>query len=170
MTEAFEDRAPENIQRGTIFALAAVPLGVILYVVLWNFNVLASIVGFAVAWAALKLYQRGSGAPLSRAGAIRIAIITIGTMLLAVLAGLVSTVATSYSDSPFVYVLTPEFWDLFSAALPLLVSTYTLDIVLAVVFGLFGCFSILRNAFVATSPARPRMPMEPLFPKDDEKS
>lgn len=161
MTEAFDDRPAENIQRGTIFALIAVPAGVILFVVLWNLGFVASIVGFAVAWGASKLYRIGAGGVIGRAGAIRIAVITIATLLLALFAGVVSDFAKAYPEGP-VGIMTPEFWETFWAYFPALIGFYGTQIVIALAFGVFGCFSILRGAFVATRPSAPPTPMEPL--------
>ena len=170
MTEAFDDREPENIQRGTIFALLAVPAGVILFVILWNLGFVASIVGFAVAWGASKLYRIGAGGVIGRAGAIRIAVITIVTLLLALFAGIVSDFANASPDgSGLVAVTTPEFWTSFWAYFPDLIGFYGTQILIALAFGVFGCFSILRGAFVASRPQQAQSPMQPLFPREQDR-
>jgi hypothetical protein len=39
----------ENVQRGVIFALIALPVGVVAWDILWSFGFVASIVAFGVA-------------------------------------------------------------------------------------------------------------------------
>ncbi|MES1169149.1 MAG: hypothetical protein ABUL47_00505, partial [Leifsonia sp.] len=63
----------ENLQRGVIFALIALPAGVIAWDLLWSFGFIASIVSFGIAYLAARLYRFGSGGRISRSGAIAVA-------------------------------------------------------------------------------------------------
>lgn len=143
----------ENVPRGTVFALAVVPLGIVAFVVLWNFNWLASIVGFGVAAGAVYFYRLGSGGRISRAGATRIAVITIATMLLAFVAAVVFDVLIAFTgetDSTWIAALTsPEFWAFNSYVLaqPGVLSSYLPSFLIGLGLSALGCFSVLRGAF-----------------------
>lgn len=142
-----------NVARGTLFALLAVPVGVIVWVVLWNFGFIASIVAFAVAYLAMFLYRFGSGGFVGTAGAIRITIVTVGTLLLAFFGGIVSDVLGLWSDvtgeSPVSGIVSPDFWAGFQAIMAEdgVASGYLPDFGLALLFGALGCFSVIRSAF-----------------------
>lgn len=78
---------PENAGRGTLLALLIVPAAI----AAWS---IVSAVGFISGWipllvsiGALALYRRGSGGRISYAGAIRVALIALGTIVVSFLAG-----------------------------------------------------------------------------------
>ena len=150
-----------NVARGTLFALLAVPAGVIVWVVLWNFGFIASIVAFAVSYLAMFLYRFGSGGFVGTAGAIRITVITVGTLLLAFFGGVVSDVLGFWSgatgESPVSGLVSPDFWAGFQAILAQdgVAAGYLPDFGLALLFGALGCFSVIRGAFrsARTQPA-----------------
>ena len=54
-------RPAEQVGRGIALALIALPLGVVVWVLLWSIGFVSSIVALGVALAALSLYRRGSG-------------------------------------------------------------------------------------------------------------
>jgi len=147
----------ENIPRGTLLALAIIPAGIIAWVILWQFGLIASLVALGIALGALWLYRFGSGGRISRTGAIRITIITVVALLLAFLAGLVSDVVPFYASQrniPVVSALTSgEFWEFFNHTLSNNLGNVAVQFVLALVFGALGCFSVLRTAFVQTRAA-----------------
>jgi hypothetical protein len=147
----------ENVQRGTLMALLIVPAGIIAWVVLWQFGLVASIVAFGVAIGALWLYRFGSGGRISRTGAVRVTIITIVTLLLSFLAGLVADVVPLYASQrniDLVSALTSsEFWTFFNHALANNIGNVAFPLILALGFGVLGCFSVLRSAFVQTRAA-----------------
>lgn len=168
----FEQQPVENVQRGTVFALVVIPVGIVAWLILWNFAILGSIVPFGVAWLAVRLYRFGATV-IGRPGAIRIAIITGVTLILALFAGIANDVANYYVDQlgdgtpALLAALTPDFWSFFWGIFPSIVGEYLPSILIALLFGAFGCFSVLRNAFLGTK-ARTAMPMNPLFPRRDE--
>src|SRR3954449_9323889 len=88
----------ENLQRGVIFALIALPAGVIVWDILWGFGFVASIVAFGVAYLAVRLYRFGSGRAGSRHGGLAVAIITIGTLVIAFISGFAVDVVGLYSQ------------------------------------------------------------------------
>ncbi|MEO5919764.1 MAG: hypothetical protein ABIQ01_01340 [Pseudolysinimonas sp.] len=144
----------ENVPRGTLMALLIIPAGIIAWVILWQFGLVASIVAFGVAIGALWLYRFGSGGRVSRTGAIRVTIITIVTLLLSFLAGLVADVVPMYANQRNLDVVTAltsgEFWSFFNHALANNIGNVAVPLLLALVFGALGCFSVLRTAFVQT--------------------
>ena len=152
----------ENIPRGTLMALLIIPAGIIAWVVLWQFGLVASIVAFGVAIGALWLYRFGSGGRISRTGAVRVTIITIVTLLLSFLAGLVADVLPLYAsqrNQDYITALTSgEFWTFFNHALANNLGNVAAPLVLALVFGVLGCFSVLRTAFVQTRAAEAPAP------------
>ena len=141
----------ENVPRGTIFALIAIPAGVVVWCVLWRFGFVASIVALGVAYATVSLYRFGSGGRISRPGAIRIAVITIGTLLLAFFAGLVIDALPPYSlqfGVTWIEALTsPTFWNIFGHTVSVNLGSYAISFLIALAFGALGCFSVLRRAF-----------------------
>jgi hypothetical protein len=147
----------ENVPRGTLMALLIIPAGIIAWVVLWQFGLIASIVALGIAIGALWLYRLGSGGRISRMGAIRVTIITVAALLLAFLAGLVADVLPLYASQRnlnFVSALTSgEFWEFFNHALSNNFGDVAVQLGIALVFGALGCFSVLRTAFVQTRAA-----------------
>lgn len=161
------DLPPENAQRGTVMALLAIPAGVALWVIIWSFGFIASIVAFAIAAAAVWLYRFGSGGRVGRGGAIRVTVITIVTLLLAFVAGLASSrlpLWTQQSGISAVEALTDSaFWtalirDTTSGAG---LAQVGVQLLVALAFGVIGCFSILRQAFRGEQPAGPATPPAP---------
>jgi hypothetical protein len=136
----------ENVPRGTLLTLLVIPAGIMVWVILWSVGFIASIVAFGVALGGMWLYRLGSGGRLSRAGAIRVTGITIVTLLLAFVAGLISDDLASYSRA----VQAGEFLDAFGDAIEQNAGAYAVPLVLALVFGALGCFTVLRTAVVQT--------------------
>jgi hypothetical protein len=162
MTQLSPSSLPsENVQRGVIFALIALPAGVVAWDILWGFNFIASIVAFGVAYLAVRLYRFGSGGRITRTGAIAVAVITIGTLIVAFISGFAIDVAPLYSQQLGTSIpealVAPRFWSIVfgSMASPQVLPT----LLLAALFGALGCFGTLRAAFlqtrVATAAAEP---------------
>ncbi len=138
----------ENLQRGVIFALIVLPLGIVAWDVLWSVGFVASIVAFGVAWGAVRLYRLGSGGRITRPGAIAVAIITIVTLLLAYVSGFIVDVVESLvkqGASVSEALSYPPFWGYVGSAMTS--SSALVSFLLAVLFGALGCFSVLRGAF-----------------------
>ena len=148
--------APEDVNRGTVVALLAIPAGVIVWVVIWTIGFIASIVSFGVALLAMFLYKLGSGGQMGRAGAVRVTIITIVTIGLSIFAGLIVDVAVGIAsvtnDGPIAALSNPVFWEVFKEyTTGPESSSLGFSLALSIGFGILGCFSILRGAFKTTA-------------------
>jgi hypothetical protein len=161
----------ENLQRGVIFALIALPVGVVAWDILWGFGFVASIVAFAVAYLAFRLYRFGSGGRITRNGAIAVAVITIGTLIIAFISGFAVQIVGLYSrqfgTSIPEALVSPDFWSIVFRAIT---SPQALpSLALAALFGALGCFGTLRTAFQQTrvpaaAPAPGAFPADPAVP------
>ncbi len=143
----------EDVGRGAIFALAALPLGIIVWMIIWNFGWMTSFVTFGVAALAARLYVLGTGGTLSRKGVWIVASITAATALLAFLGGVWLDAVSYIGGSPLAMALDPEPWDLMAYNLqtnPDFVKGYAGDFLMALLFGALGCFFTLRALFAAT--------------------
>jgi hypothetical protein len=163
MTQEYTfDREP-NVQQGTVFALAAIPAGIVVYVLLYQFGFVASIVGFGVAWLATLLYRIGSGQDLDRTGAVRVAVVTLVTIVLAITAGIIWNVTDLWSadegSTAFAALFVSDFWDYLVYDLSdwEYFSQYVPDILIGLTFGIIGCFSTLRAAFGRPRRVAPRV-------------
>jgi len=146
----------EDVGRGTIFALAAMPLGIIVWMVIWNFGWITSFVTFGVAALAARLYVMGTGGTLSRKGVWIVASITAVTALLAFIGGVWLDAVSYIGGSPLALILDPEPWDLMGynlATNPDFVKGYAGDFLMALLFAALGCFFTLRSLFAATKKA-----------------
>ena len=142
----------EDVGRGTIFALAALPIGVILWMVIWSLGWMSSLVTFAAAFMAAKFYVLGAGA-LSRKGVWIVAGVTVVTALLSFVGGVWLDAVQFLGREPLAMVLDSEPWALMAdnfAYNPEFVGGYMKDFLLALLFGALGCFFTLRQMFTAT--------------------
>ncbi|MHC5797762.1 hypothetical protein ACVXZ4_16555 [Lacisediminihabitans sp. FW035] len=159
---------PENVVRGGIFALVAVPVGIVLWVVIWSIGIVSAIVAFAVAAFAAWLYRKGSGGLVSKVGALVIAAIVLGTILLSFYFGLVSDYAKFAGEqlglNPFAAVLDPLFWPNFNADFGLLLNGNLLNLVFALALGTLGAFSVIRKAYRSGSAPAPAAVAPPVPP------
>jgi hypothetical protein len=135
----------EDVIKGGLFALVAIPLGVILLVLLSSIGFIASIVGFVVAAAAVWLYRRGSGGFISRSGAF----VVTGVVVVALLIGIWISIAIDFAGGLGHLGLLgqSEFWDQYWANFGKLVGEEGLFVPLVIVFGALGAFQTLRRAF-----------------------
>jgi len=153
MTQPSPSSAPsENVQRGVVFALLALPAGVIAWDILWTFGFVASIVAFGIAYLAVRLYRFGSGGRVTRSGAIAIAVITIGTLIVAYISGYAVQIVGLYSTQSGASIpeslVSPRFWSIVFASMT--TGSALIQLLIAAAFGALGCFGILRNAFMQT--------------------
>lgn len=144
---------PENILRGFLFSLLALPAGVIVFTLIFSAGFIASIVGFGVAIAAYFLYKLGSGGRVSVRGALVVAAVTVGTLIIAFFVGEISSVAVALAQLQgrnWVEVIsTPGFPAIAMGILtdPANMGNFLKDFALTMVFGIVGCFALLRGAF-----------------------
>lgn len=139
-----------NYMKGFVYALGAVVLGIIAWVILWRFGYIASIVALGIAAGAVWLYQKGSGSDVDKKGAMIIISLIIASLVLAFLTGMVSDAWDAYT-SPDVKgtgsLLSGDFWSFFTSNLGSgeLWSVYLPDIGISILFGALGCFSIIKD-------------------------
>ena len=74
---------PENVLRGFLLALLALPAGVIVFTLIWNLGFIASIVGFGVAFARLLPLPPRFGWPHLDEGRAIVTAVTLVTLVLA---------------------------------------------------------------------------------------
>lgn len=145
-------RTAENVGRGALFALPALPIGVVLWLVIWSFGWMSSLVTFAAAAMAARFYVMGAGG-LSRKGVWVIAAITAATAILSFVAGVWLDAAKYINSQPLSLITSSEPWDLMNYNLannPNFVKSYMGDFFMALLFGAVGCFFTLRRMFAAT--------------------
>jgi hypothetical protein len=144
----------ENLQRGVIFSLIALPVGVVAWDILWGVGFVASIVAFGVAYLASRLYRFGCGGRVSRNGAIAIAVVTIGTLIIAFISGFAVDIVGDYSRVTGASIpeslVSGRFWSIVFASMA--TGQALVQLLLAALFGALGCFSILRMAFRQSRP------------------
>jgi hypothetical protein len=142
----------EDVVRGGLFALLAIPVGVILLALLSSIGFVASIVGYLVAFCALWLYRRGSGGFISRVGAWTVTAVVAVSLLVGIWASLV--VGAVGGLGQLSVVGDPRFWPAFSANFGTLVNEDAIFILLILAFGALGAFRTLRRAFATAQQPR----------------
>jgi len=163
---------PENVLRGFLLALLALPAGVLVFTLIWNLGFIASIVGFGVAFVAFFLYRLGSGGRISMKGAAIITAITLGTLIISFIFANVSDIATVYAQtfgiSWFQVMLSADFLSLALGLLfaPENIGSLAGSAALTLLFGALGCFAVLRGAFkeARAASAPPTAPFPPITP------
>lgn len=135
----------EKVLPGLLLALLAIPIGIVLWVIIWNFGYVSLIVGFLVAGLSVFLYKKGSGGPTGLAGIVVIAIITLVTVLLGFIAGLASDYARMHGLNLLSGLGNSELWSGFSRSFPTLFKANLPYFGIAVLAGLIGVGTILRS-------------------------
>lgn len=135
----------ENVVRGGLLALIVIPVGVVVWVLIWSVGVVASIVAYAIAFGAVWLYRRGSGGVVTRAGAWTVTAIVAVTLLLGFWIGLAVDYAGGLGNLG--YLNNPQFWTLFQTNFGALVKQNLVGLLFALVIGALGTFRVLGRAF-----------------------
>jgi hypothetical protein len=137
----------ENVPRGTILALLILPVGIAVWLLIWSFGFIASIVAFLIALGGMFLYRLGAGR-MSVAGAVRVAMITVVTLLIALVAGFAADVAFVFASEfgipPLDALALPGFWPI---TFEYMFGEGLMSTLAALGFGALGCFSVLRAGF-----------------------
>ncbi len=132
-----------------MLSLAVIPVGVIIWVALWNAGFIASIVSFGVALGAVWLYRLGSrGARVTRGAFWALIAVVVVTVALSFLAGiysdLVAVAAVTWNQALTSPAFWATFWDnIFNNAH--LWEVYAPQLGLAVLFAALGCFGTIRR-------------------------
>jgi hypothetical protein len=164
MTTPQQTLPPENILRGALVGLIVVPLGVALWLLIWGFGFIASIVAFGVAFGAALLYRLGSGGRVGGLGALIITVTTVVTLAVAFYCGMVLDFVMMISGETglaWIDILThPFFNEEFALFVELNSGTYTTSALVSLGFAALGSFSTLRSVFTqskvdAATPVQP---------------
>ncbi|NEM92431.1 hypothetical protein [Galbitalea soli] len=142
----------DTVVRGALFAAIIIPVGVVVWTIVWSWGIVASIVALGIAVAAGWLYRKGAGR-MTTAGAAVIAGVVIVTLLLSFFAGVVwdfaGAVARETGTSTWAAFTSPQFWPLFSLNLPLVLKADGTSLLLAAAFGALGSFRTISAGFKA---------------------
>ena len=145
----------EHSVRGAVFALAVIPVGVGLWLILWKLGWMASIVAFVTAAGAARLYVAGStvgsGGTMDEGAAHGVVVaVTVATVLLSFLGTIWLDLADYPGDSPLALLFEPEAWGLLGYNLANnadLVEGLKGEFLMALLFSALGCFFTLRQLF-----------------------
>lgn len=147
----------ESMAKGLALATLAPIAGIALWVLLWRGGFIASIVSFAVAWGAVKLYKIGAGVDLpSRKAALSLAALILVGVVLAFFAGIISDATSFYKEeaqmSELELLQNSQFWSLVweNFKLSEFWSSYTTDILISLAFTALGIFWIIRDLLIPT--------------------
>ncbi|MEO5534843.1 MAG: hypothetical protein ABIR17_06875 [Pseudolysinimonas sp.] len=158
---------PENLPRGLLLALLAIPAGVLVYMIIWNLGYIASIAGFIVAFAAYFLYRFGSGGRVSIKGGLVIAAITLVTLIIAFVLGevwdYVAAVSAQTGLSVQDILSTPGLGGYVISDLtsPQYLPTLLGNAGLTFLFGVLGCAGVLFNIFRQAKTTQAMPPVQP---------
>ncbi len=147
-TPAPIEAAPqEDIRRGTLFTLIVIPVGIALWLLLWNVGIVASIVSFLIAWGAGTLYRFGARRITSTAGVWRVVVIVVVTVVAALIAGYAWDILGVYRSQGGIEfsdaIVMPEFWqDTFHWMFD---GSNAFQLIISIAFAALGCFRTLRG-------------------------
>jgi len=134
----------ERVGRGLLFSLGGIVVGVVLTVVLWKLNFIASITSFAMAYSAIWLYAKGAGRGPAKGAAGVISVIALGVV--ACLASLVVADALT-ALAAYPEIQGAEKAQLVVAALldPSVWGDYTREVLMYLLFAALGTFGLIRQ-------------------------
>lgn len=148
-------------RKGLLLALLAIPIGIVGWDILWNFNFIASIVSFGIAYFALKMYAYGTGGVQPHGRDAKFILVIIGAgIVLAFLSGMVMDAQLQYSefthDSALSAFTKADFWSFFGSNLMSaeLWRKYTGEIILTIVFAVLGCYGTVLDLLDKPEPTK----------------
>lgn len=148
-----------NVKFGLLLSLIVIPVGIALWVVIWSFGFMASFVSFAIAWLAIYLYTLGAKREVARRVAPYVLGVIITGIILAFLGGMASDAVGFYVEgtdtTQWNAILSTDYWMFFVDNLlhnGELWSSYFIDLMVAIGFGLLGCYSTVKDLFIPQAP------------------
>ena len=154
---------PENVGRGALFALGAIPIAIVVFGILGYLGVFPFIVGIATPFIASWLYTKGSGGQLTKRGWPAFMAISLVAVVLGALASVFAAVFEVYGRS-----------SQFTNALLINLRSFNIEggggftIALAIVLGIVGIFAALgshgravKAAQAGTAAAPAQQPVSP---------
>lgn len=151
----------ENRLKGVLYALIAPVLGVIAWLILWQFGFLAAAVAWLIAALTIYFYRLGAGAVSRRSVPAIIGIIAFGVVA-AFLSGMVYDALPSYLEeiggTATGALLSLDFWLFFGINLlyPELWTSYLLDILISVAFAVLGSYGTIKQLLHETKAPAPQ--------------
>ncbi|WP_411698472.1 septum formation family protein [Conyzicola sp.] len=154
----------DNYRRGIAYACLAIPLTIVVWLFVWQFGLITSVVAWAAAALAVRLYRYGSGWPPAQRGAVAVLTIVIVTIFASLTAAFVYDAARGYFAEPSASMLVlgraladPAFGDWFvTLYLPQrdVWAPWLLNLVFALLLSLLGVAPTLARAFRGESAGR----------------
>lgn len=163
----------ENVGRGTLVALLAIPIGMIAFGLVGAFGYFLFFIPIAIPYIAAWLYAKGAGAPLSRKGWAPWIIVTIVALVLSVATGLLSTAFTAVGSN------LARFLPVIGTTLRYQIEREGIWLLVGIGLGVAGIIGVLRTkptvpaqlapvgpqaAATPTAPAAPAAPPAPNQP------
>ncbi|KQO97420.1 hypothetical protein [Leifsonia sp. Leaf264] len=151
---ARQERLTGKVVRGVLLSLLIIPLGIVAWVLLWNYGFITSVVAFAISWGAVLLYRLGSRARVTTGALWSLITVIAVTLALAFLGGVASDIITALGLEPLAAVTSMDFWSAFVSVLGTaeLWQDYGINLAVSVLFAGLGCFSVLKSLRPETKP------------------
>ena len=140
----------ENVGRGLLFSLAAIPLGVAAAALIWQLGFIASITSFAIAAGAAWLYTRGAGS-VPRAGLVPLIAVILAGVMASFLAVVVSDMVDVWNSPEGAELGWPSLSSFILGNIfdPGVLGSYGTDMAMFGVFAALGVFSTVRRLLAA---------------------
>ena len=137
----------ENVGRGTLFALLAIPVAVAAFVIISGiFGLITGIVAIAIPYVSNWLYTKGAGAPLSRAGWAGYIGVTAAAIVLGVFAGIAASAWYVFSSvGGDGGILSSAFWTTVRYQFTTGLSDNITPILFGLGLGIVGIVSVVRG-------------------------
>ena len=142
---ANEPAAHENVQRGALFTLGAIPIGIAAFALVAGlFGFITGIIAIVIPYVASWLYTKGAGAPLTRKGWLPWIAITAVAVVVGTFSGIVAGAYNAY-QSVGGSGLTPAFWTSVGNQFTRNGVDTLFALVIGIGLGLVGIVSVLRG-------------------------
>lgn len=141
--------------RGLLFASAVIPLGVIAWLILWQYGFIASVIAWGIAFGAVWLYNFGSRAEVTRKAVPYVLAIIVLGVLAAFASGMIYDLWGFYKgDGGGQGFFSEEFltgvwsnltyWEF--------LSSYTVDFLISIAFAALGASGVVYGLFKQPAP------------------
>ncbi len=164
--------AEENVQRGTIFALAAIPISIAAFALIGGLTgFITGILAIVVPYITAYLYSKGAGAPLSRRGWAPFIGVAGAAVVLGTFSGVVGGVYSAYQAvGGSGGLFASAFWRTVANQFTVNLADNFFAILIGIGLGAAGIVSVIRNGGKMPSrgsnaaPAAPSVPSAPSVP------
>ena len=147
MTEQTAQQPVENVARGTLLALLAIPAAVLAFAIVGAlFGGVSGIAAIVVPYIAAFLYRLGAGAALSRAGWAPFIAVTAVAIVIGTVTGIGSTAWTAFNSVGGKNALVnPAFWRTVGNQFTISLADNAVPILIGLVLGAVGIVSVIRG-------------------------